>query len=64
MGAMLPRLVVGVVLCLIGALWIAQGLDVVKGSAMTGHGIWAVLGTVLVVGGLALIAAGARRSRS
>jgi hypothetical protein len=61
---MVPRLIVGVVLCLIGALWIAQGLDVVKGSAMTGHGIWAVLGTVVVVAGLALIAAGARRSRS
>ena len=58
---MIPRLIVGVVLCLIGALWIAQGLDVVKGSAMTGHGIWAVLGTVLVVGGLGLMSAGARR---
>ena len=60
---MVPRLIVGVVLCLVGALWIAQGLDVVKGSPMTGHGIWAVLGTVVVVAGLALIAAGARRSR-
>ncbi|HEY7071189.1 MAG TPA: hypothetical protein VH479_13780 [Acidimicrobiales bacterium] len=61
---MIARAIVGVVLCLVGALWIAQGLDVVKGSAMTGHGIWAVLGTIVVVAGLALIAAGARRSRS
>jgi hypothetical protein len=64
MGGMIARAIVGVVLCLVGALWIAQGLDVVKGSAMTGHGIWAVLGTIVVVAGLALIAAGARRSRS
>jgi hypothetical protein len=64
MGGMIARVIVGVVLCLVGALWIAQGLDVVKGSAMTGHGIWAVLGTIVVVAGLALIAAGARRSRS
>jgi hypothetical protein len=60
---MLGRVIVGVVLCLLGALWIAQGVGVAEGSPMTGHGIWAVLGTVLVVGGLALIAAGARRSR-
>jgi len=64
MGAMLPRLIVGVVLCLVGALWIAQGLGAAEGSAMSGHGIWAILGVAVIVGGLALIAAGARRSRS
>ncbi len=43
-------LVIGVVLALLGLLWILQGLDVIGGSGMSGHGIWAVIG--LVVGAL------------
>lgn len=58
---MLPRVVAGVVLCLIGALWIAQGVGVAEGSPMTGHAIWAYLGAAVIVGGLGLVAAGARR---
>jgi len=58
---MLPRVVAGVVLCLIGILWIAQGVGVAEGSPMTGHGIWAFLGAALIAGGLGLVAAGARR---
>ena len=34
---MWPRVIGGVVLGLIGLLWIAQGLGAAKGSAMTGH---------------------------
>jgi uncharacterized membrane protein HdeD (DUF308 family) len=46
----------GVVACLIGVLWILQGTDVVHGSGMSGHGLYAVLGVVLVLIGLALLA--------
>ena len=58
---MLPRVVAGVVLCLIGALWIAQGVGVAKGSFMTDNTIWAYVGAAVIVGGLGLVAAGARR---
>jgi hypothetical protein len=59
--AMWPRLIGGVVLVLVGALWIAQGLGAAKGSAMTGHPVYAVLGAAVVVVGGWLVSAGLRR---
>lgn len=58
---MLKRVVPGIVLCLIGIVWIGQGIGTIGGSSMTGHGVWAVIGSVLVVAGVALLL-GARRS--
>jgi hypothetical protein len=55
---MLIRVVPGVLLIVIGAVWIAQGLDVLKGSAMTGHGQYALLGAVTAAAGIALVAWG------
>jgi len=46
----------GVVLCLVGAVWIAQGTGALHGSTMTGQGRYAVLGAVVAVIGLALLA--------
>jgi predicted MFS family arabinose efflux permease len=43
-------------LCLIGAVWIAQGTDAVHGSSMSGHSGYAALGVVAVVIGVALLA--------
>ena len=43
-------------LCLIGAVWIAQGTNAVHGSSMSGHGRYAVLGIAVVLIGLALLA--------
>lgn len=60
---MLVRVVAGVVLCLVGALWIAQGVGAAKGSPMTGHPVYAVLGAVVVAAGAWLVAAGIRRGR-
>jgi len=48
--------VIGVVLCLGGAVWIRQGTNAMHGSGMSGHGQWAILGVVI---GLALLAPGA-----
>jgi hypothetical protein len=45
-------LVVGILLALLGLLWILQGLDVIGGSGMSGQGIWAVIG--VVVGAIAV----------
>ena len=58
---MWPRVIGGVVLGLIGLLWIAQGLGAAKGSAMTGHPVYAVLGVVVAALGVWLIRAGLRR---
>jgi hypothetical protein len=45
--------VVGVILVLIGGVWLIQGLGVIPtGSFMDGQSIWAVIGGVCMVGGL------------
>jgi hypothetical protein len=49
------RGVAGVVLCLIGAVWVAQGTGAMHGSGMSGHGQYAVLGLVVIVIGLVLL---------
>jgi uncharacterized membrane protein HdeD (DUF308 family) len=53
---MWTRGIAGGVLCLVGALWIAQGTDAVHGSGMSGHGQWTVIGIIVLVIGLALLA--------
>jgi hypothetical protein len=57
------RIVIGLVTELIGIVWILQGLNIRKGDGMSGHGIWAVLGAVLVVLGASLVI-GALRARA
>jgi uncharacterized membrane protein HdeD (DUF308 family) len=57
------RIVIGLVTELIGIVWILQGLNIRKGDGMSGHGIWAVLGAVLVVLGASLVI-GAFRARA
>ena len=49
------RRILAVVLFLIGAIWILQGVDILGGSSMTGHGIWAVFGTILILVAIALV---------
>ena len=58
------RGIAGVVLSLVGAVWIAQGTDLVHGSGMSGQGQWAVIGAILLVIGLALLAWAWRIRRS
>lgn len=41
------RVVGGVLLVLIGLVWIGQGLNMIGGSAMSGHPIYALLGLVV-----------------
>ena len=40
---------------LVGAVWIAQGTDVLHGSGMSGQGQWAVIGGIVAFVGLALL---------
>jgi hypothetical protein len=52
--------VVGVLLVLAGAVWALQGFDVLGGSAMSGKSMWAVIGPIVAVAGLALLVLGGR----
>jgi hypothetical protein len=56
--------VAGVVAIFIGGVWLAQGLDLLKGSPMTGVAFWAGAGAVLLVAGVALLLWDVRRGRS
>lgn len=55
------RGIIGTLLCLAGIVWILQGLNVLHGSMMSGHGGYAVLGAVVLVLGVALLAGAWRR---
>ena len=50
-----PFLVPGVLLSGVGLVWTLQGLDVLRGSAMSGSSLWATVGPIVLVIGLALI---------
>jgi hypothetical protein len=55
---------VGFVLAIAGVIWALQGFGVIGGSFMSGDTVWAVIGPVVAVVGLALVAVGVRRRRS
>jgi hypothetical protein len=56
------RVVIGVVLVLIGAVWLVQGLGIVTtGSFMDGQGVWALIGGVCVAVGLIALSRSRRR---
>jgi hypothetical protein len=48
------RLAAAAVLILVGVLWIGQGTGTVAGSAMSGQSVWALVGSVLLIAGLAV----------
>jgi len=48
-------LVPGVVLSAIGLVWTLQGLDVLRGSVMSGSSLWATIGPIVLLVGLVLI---------
>lgn len=49
------RRIVGVVLVLVGAVWFAQGINVLGGSPMTGNAFWAVVGLPMMIVGVLLL---------
>jgi hypothetical protein len=54
-------MIVGIVLILLGGLWLLQGVGILGGSVMTGQTFWAIVGLILLIGGIALCAFGLRR---
>ena len=53
----------GALIAVAGIVWTLQGLGYVTGSFMTGATVWAIIGPVTAVAGLALIAFGLFRRR-
>jgi hypothetical protein len=56
----------GVILSAVGLIWTLQGLDVLRGSVMSGSSLWATIGPIVLIAGLVLIGisiAVARRRR-
>jgi hypothetical protein len=55
MKVRLQFLIPGILLLLIGLVWVLQGADVVKGSQlMSGKPLWLVIGIIVAVVGLVL----------
>ena len=55
-------LALGGVLVVVGLVWMLQGLDVLGGSAMSGVTLWAVVGPIVALAGIALIVRSRRRN--
>ena len=47
--------IVGLILILLGGLWILQGSNVLAGSVMSGQSQWLYVGIVVVIVGLAAL---------
>ncbi|NBH02709.1 MULTISPECIES: hypothetical protein [Amycolatopsis] len=56
-------LAVGVVLVLVGAVWVLQGVGVITGSFMTGQKLWFLIGLVAFLVGVVLVAANLTRRK-
>jgi hypothetical protein len=61
MRFVLPAL--GVVLVLVGAVWILQGSNLLGGSFMSGSRLWLTIGLATLVAGLWLVVRAARTRR-
>jgi hypothetical protein len=47
------RRAIALALIVVGGVWFFQGVGVIEGSFMTGEAVWAVIGVVCVVAGIA-----------
>jgi hypothetical protein len=55
----------GVLLVILGVLWTLQGLDLLgQSGGMNGRRIWAVIGPITALVGMALVAVGGRKGRA
>ena len=54
------RLSLGLLAVVVGLVWTLQGLGTLRGSAMSGDDVWAIIGPIFVVIGLALLVVGLR----
>jgi hypothetical protein len=59
----LVLIVIGVLVALTGVVWTLQGLGYVGGSFMSSSTMWAVIGLVVLVAGLAIVVVALRGRR-
>ena len=52
---------IGIVLDLLGTIWLLQGINILPGSFMTGQPFWAGAGLVLMIAGMGLVVLAMRR---
>jgi len=43
------KLIAGILVGLLGIVWLGQGVGLIRGSFMTGQAMWAIIGAVLIV---------------
>jgi hypothetical protein len=55
--------VIGVIAIAVGVVFTLQGTNILGGSGMSGHHIWAVVGVVLILVGLGFVAVVGRGRR-
>lgn len=55
--------IIGVLLTLVGLVWILQGFNILLGSFMSGQILYAILGLAVAIIGIALLVYANRRSR-
>ena len=60
----LVGLIIGVLLVLMGCVWILQGINVLPGSFMTGQMQWAAYGAVAVIAGACLVVWSRRKGQA
>ena len=56
-----PRLLIGALLIVLGAVWVGQGLGFISGSFMSRDLFWAVAGAAAIVAGGAIVLLALRR---
>ncbi len=54
-------IIIGVLLLVVGVIWLLQGTNILSYGQMAGHRRWIVIGGALGVIGIILILVGARR---
>ena len=47
--------IIGIVLILLGGLWILQGANIIAGSVMSGQSSWLYIGIVLAIFGVLVL---------
>ena len=52
--------VVGTVVAIVGAVFTLQGFGILGGSFMSGSGVWALIGLIMVVAGVTAYGLGTR----
>ena len=58
------KIIGGIILILLGLLWIGQGTNLLPGSVMSGQVMWIVIGAIVGVLGAWLVWSGASGRRS